>query len=134
MVKNIVNGVSGLIHYKGGVAHYTFLMHRISGLGVLVFLSLHILLESTAHYAPHLYDILNSGLRTPVGLAAEIIMAFLVIFHGVNGFRIAYFDLFHIDLWTPHPALHSVRATWIITILLWFPAVIIMALHSFHII
>ncbi len=134
MVKNIVNGVSGLIHYKGGVAHYTFLMHRISGLGVLVFLSLHILLESTAHYAPHLYDILNGGLRTRAGLAAEIIMAFLVIFHGVNGFRIAYFDLFHLDLWTPHPALHSVRATWIITLLLWFPAVIIMALHSFHII
>ncbi len=133
MVKNIVNGVSGLIHYKGGVAHYTFLMHRISGLGVLVFLSLHILLESTAHYAPHLYDFLNAGLRTPAGLVTEMIMAFLVIFHGVNGFRIAYFDLFHPNLWTPRPALHSVRATWIIAILLWLPAVIIMALHSFHI-
>lgn len=134
MVKNIVNGVSGLIRYHGGISHYTFLMHRISGLGVLVFLSLHILLESTAHYMPSVYDSLNGGLRTRAGLAAEIIMAFLVIFHGVNGFRIAYFDLFHLDLWTPHPALHSVRATWIIAILLWLPAAVIMALHGLHII
>lgn len=134
MVKNIVNGVSGLIHYKGGVSHYTFLMHRISGLGVLGFLSLHILLESTAHYAPHVYDTLNASLRTPAGLAIEIFMAFLVIFHGVNGFRITYFDLFHPDLWTPHSALHSVRATWIVSILLWLPAVFIMILHSLHLI
>ena len=126
MVKNIVNGVSGLIHYKGGVAHYTFLMHRISGLGVLTFLSLHILLESTAHYAPRL--------QTPLGLTAEIVMALLVIFHGVNGFRITYFDLFHPDLWTPHSALHSVRATWIVSILLWLPAVAIMILHSLRLI
>ena len=134
MVKNIVNGVSGLIHYKGGVAHYTFLMHRISGLGVLTFLSLHILLESTAHYAPRLYDQLNAGLRTPLGLTVEIGMALLVIFHGVNGFRITYFDLFHPDLWTPHSALHSVRATWIVSILLWLPAVAIMILHSLRLI
>lgn len=134
MVKNIVNGVSGLIHYKGGVSHYTFLMHRISGLGVLGFLSLHILLESTAHYAPHVYDTLNAGLRTPAGLATEIFMAFLVIFHGVNGFRITYFDLFHPDLWTPHSALHSVCATWIVSILLWLPAVFIMILHSLRLI
>ncbi len=134
MIKHIVNGVSGYINYKGGVAHFSFLMHRISGLGTLVFLSMHILLESTAHYAPHLYDTLNAGLRSPVGLVAEIFMAFLVIFHGVNGYRIAYFDLFHPDLWTRPSALHSVRATWLIAFFLWLPAMIIMLLHSLHLI
>ena len=109
-------------------------MHRISGLGTLVFLSMHIILESSAHFAPQLYDKLNSGLRNPIALGAEIFMAFLVIFHGVNGYRIAYFDLFHTDLWT-HPAgLHSTRATWIISILLWIPAMVIMLLHGLHLI
>lgn len=134
MIKNIIHGVSGYLIYKGGLPHYTFLMHRISGLGTLAFLSLHILLESTAHYAPHTYDQLNAGLRTPVGLAVEIFMALLVIFHGVNGFRISYFDIFHPDLWTRHSALYAVRATWIISILLWLPAASIMILHSLHLV
>lgn len=134
MIKNIISGVSGYIKYRGGSAHLSFIMHRISGLGTLVFLSMHIILESSAHFAPQLYDKLNSGLRNPIALGAEIFMAFLVIFHGVNGYRIAYFDLFHTDLWT-HPAgLHSTRATWIISILLWIPAMVIMLLHGLHLI
>jgi succinate dehydrogenase / fumarate reductase cytochrome b subunit len=134
MIHNIVNGVSGYIRYRGGAGHLAFVMQRISGLGTLVFLSMHILLESTAHYAPHLYDTLNAGLRSPIALVAEIFMAFLVIFHGVNGYRIAYFDLFHPDLWTHPSGVHSARATWIIAFLLWLPAVLIMILHSLHLI
>ena len=133
MVKNIIHGASGYVRYRGGAGQFVFVMHRISGLSTLVFLSIHILLESTAHYAPRLYDALNTRLRSPVGLAAEIIMAFLVIFHGVNGYRIAYFDLFHPDLWTHPSGLYSARATWIISFLLWLPAVTIMIFHSLHI-
>ncbi len=134
MFNNIVHGVHGYTHYKGGAGHLSFVMHRVSGLGTLLFLSMHILLESTAHYAPHLYERLNAGLRTPIALAAEILMAFLVIFHGVNGYRIAYFDLFHIDLWSLPAAPKAARATWIVSLLLWFPAFIIMLLHGLHVI
>jgi succinate dehydrogenase / fumarate reductase cytochrome b subunit len=132
MIGNIINGVRGYIIYKGGPVHLAFLMHRISGLGTLAFLSMHILLESTAHYAPHLYDTLNSGLRHPAALVMEIFMAFLVIFHGVNGYRIAYFDLFRTKSWSLPTGQQSARTTWIISILLWLPAAIIMILHSLH--
>lgn len=134
MIGNIINGVRGYIIYRGGAGHFAFIMHRISGLGTLAFLSMHILLESTAHYAPQLYDTLNAGLRHPVALVMEIFMAFLVIFHGVNGYRIAYFDLMRTDKWS-HPAgLQSIRTTWMISILLWIPSLIIMLLHGFHVI
>lgn len=134
MISNIIHGVQGYIQYRGGAGHFAFVMHRVSGLGTLAFLSMHILLESTAHYAPHLYDELNAGLRHPVALFMEIIMAFLVIFHGVNGYRIAYFDLFRPKNWS-HPVGHqSARATWIISFVLWLPALIIMVLHSLDII
>lgn len=129
MIKNIIHGVSGYILYKGGLPHYTFLIHRISGLGTLAFLSLHILLESTAHFVPQVYDQLNASLRTPAGLTAEIVMALLVIFHGINGFRIACFDLYP-NLWAPHSAIHSAQAVWIVSILLWLPSAAIMVLHS----
>lgn len=132
MISNIINGVRGYIDYRGGAGHLAFVMHRVSGLGTLAFLSMHILLESTAHFAPQWYDILNAGLRHPVALVMEIIMAFLVIFHGVNGYRIAYFDLFRTGNWS-HPSGHqSARATWIISILLWLPSMVIMVLHSLN--
>jgi len=132
MIKNIINGVRGYIAYKGGTVHFTFLMHRISGLGTLAFLSMHILLESTAFFAPHLYDILNSGLRNPIALTMEILMAFLVIFHGVNGYRISYFDLFRNENWILSSGNQSARTTWIISLLLWLPSLIIMIIHGFH--
>lgn len=133
MIKNMINGISGYISYKGGAGHLTFIMHRISGLGILLFLSMHILLESTAHFAPHLYNKLNSGLRNPFALAAETLMAFLVIFHSVNGFRIAYLDLFSVDLWALPSGPRSARAIWITSFILWVPALVIMILHSVHI-
>jgi succinate dehydrogenase / fumarate reductase cytochrome b subunit len=132
MIKNIINGVRGYVIYRGGPVHWAYLMHRISGLGTLAFLSMHILLESSAHFAPHLYDTLNSGLRNPIALTMEIFMAFLVIFHGVNGYRIAYFDLVRTDKWSHPSGLQSARTTWIISLILWIPSLIIMLLHGLH--
>jgi succinate dehydrogenase / fumarate reductase cytochrome b subunit len=134
MIRNVFNGVSGYISYRGGAGHLAFVMHRVSGLGTLLFLSMHIVLESTAHFAPHLYDKLNAGLRNPFALAAEILLAFFVIFHGVNGFRIAYFDLFHLDFWSPPSGPKSARATWMLAFILWLPALIIMILHGLQLI
>ena len=65
MLKNILSGVSGYINYRGGAGHLAFVIHRVSGLGMLVFLSMHILLESTAHFAPQLYDKLNKEQTSP---------------------------------------------------------------------
>ena len=134
MLINIINGVSGYLRYRGGAGQFTFIMHRVSGLGILCFLSLHILLESTAHFAPQLYDRLNAGLHNPIALVAEIIMAFLVIFHGVNGYRIAYIDLFHPEISSLRTLNQSIRTTWIISISLWLPALILMVMHGLDLI
>ncbi|HMD81116.1 MAG TPA: hypothetical protein VKE92_07400 [Anaerolineales bacterium] len=134
MITNIIHGVSGYINYRGGAGQLTFIMHRVSGLGILVFLSMHILLESTAHFAPQLYNILNAGLRHPAALVAETMMAFFVIFHGVNGFRIAYMDLFHPEYLSLPSRPQSIRATWIISFVLWLPAVVLMVLHGLDLI
>lgn len=134
MINNIIHGISGYISYRGGTGQLTFIMHRVSGLGILVFLSMHILLESTAHFAPQLYDSLNEGLRTPMALAAETVMAFLVIFHGVNGFRIAYIDLFHPEFCSLPSRPQSIRMIWIISFALWLPALGLMVAHALNLI
>lgn len=134
MINNIIHGISGYISYRGGTGQLTFIMHRVSGLGILVFLSMHILLESTAHFVPQLYDSLNEGLRTPMALVAETVMAFLVIFHGVNGFRIAYIDLFHPEFCSLPSRPQSIRMTWLISFALWLPALGLMVAHALNLI
>jgi len=132
MIKNILKAVSGYAIYRGGAGHFAFIMHRISGIATLLFLSMHILLESTARFAPQLYEKFNTGLRNPFALAAEILMAFLVIFHSVNGFRIAYCDLFMTEAWSRGRKL--ILASWVISIILWLPAFALMILHDLNLI
>jgi len=132
MIKNILKAVSGYAIYRGGAGHLAFVMHRVSGIATLLFLSMHILLESTARFAPQLYDKFNTGMRNPFVLSAEILMAFFVIFHSVNGFRIAYCDLFMTDAWSRGGKF--ARASWVISILLWLPALTLMILHELNLI
>jgi succinate dehydrogenase / fumarate reductase cytochrome b subunit len=59
-------------------------------------------------------------------MTAEIVMAFFVVYHGVNGLRIAYLDLFRPDLWATASTRKATRAVFIATVLLWLPALFIM--------
>ncbi len=101
-------------------------MHRISGLATLIFLILHIITTSTVFFAPAWYDILIRIFRNPVVMLGEILMAFFVVYHGVNGLRIAYNDLFHTELWAKKSTRKAIAYVYIITIILWLPALGIM--------
>jgi succinate dehydrogenase / fumarate reductase cytochrome b subunit len=99
-----------------------FMLHRIAGLATLVFLTLHIATTATVFFAPQWYDILIQMFRNPIIMIIEIILAFFIIFHGVNGLRIAYIDLFRPDLWKRQITRKYIYITGVITTILWLPA------------
>ena len=121
MSDNVKINLPGYAKYKGKGFH-AFILHRISGLGTIVFLTLHIATTATVFYAPQWYDILVEIFRNPIVMIAEIILAFFVIYHGVNGLRIAYVDLIRPDLWKKVPTGKLMSAVFGITFLLWLPA------------
>ncbi len=47
MTDRIPPTLSGYASYRGGKGHFAFLMHRISGLATIAFLTLHVLTTST---------------------------------------------------------------------------------------
>lgn len=59
-------------------------------------------------------------------MLAEIVMAFFVVYHGLNGLRIAYFDLFRPDLWATVPSRKSTTTVFVAAFILWLPALVIM--------
>ena len=118
--------VTGLATYRGRVGHLTFLLHRLTGLGTLLFLTIHILDTATVFFFPSLYNHAIELYRTTPMMLGEIVLVFAVIYHGLNGSRIALFDLFFPGRWNKETERRT--AVWVlgIAILLWLPAAIIM--------
>lgn len=128
MAGRFIPTISGYAVYRTK-GQFTFLMHRIAGLATIVFLSLHIATTATVFFIPQWYDILIQIFRNPIIMTIEIILAFFVVYHGINGLRIAYFDLFRPDLWSKQPTRRSIVVVFILTILLWLPAAGVMGYY-----
>jgi succinate dehydrogenase cytochrome b subunit len=125
MPDNLKTTLTGYVSYRG-LGHFAFLMHRLSWLATIAFLTLHILTMSAVFFAPRLYDALNQMFSNPVIMAAEIIIAYFVVFHGVNGLRIAYIELFKPALWEKAPSLKAMTMVFVVAFVLWLPALGIM--------
>ena len=121
MHPRFISTLSGYATYKGGKGLLAFLLHRVTGLGTLLFLTAHITMTSMVYiYAP-LYSRLVEIFQWPLVMLAEIILVFCVIYHGTNGLRIAYIDLFKPQLLQERQSTKAMVTTLIIAILLWLP-------------
>lgn len=78
--------------YKGQSGMWSWLFHRISGLGILLFLLIHIVDISLLGFGPKVYD---DGITLfSVGIVRFISMALIggLIYHAFNGVRIILID------------------------------------------
>ena len=120
------NTATGYLSYKGAEGHYAFLLHRLTGLGTLLFLIIHILDTATVYYFPALYEHAIELYRSTPFMIGEILLVFAVIYHGVNGIRIALVDLRFPEKWAIASQKRGVRFTLTLSIILWLPAAALM--------
>lgn len=127
--------VTGFTRYRGREGQLSFILHRVAGLGTLLFLAIHILDTSTVYFFPSLYEHAIDIYRSTLFMMGEIILVFCVIYHGVNGARIALFDLFAPDRWNIETQRKSAYWSLAIAVLLWLPAAFMMGrsmlVHNF---
>lgn len=124
--------MTGYIGYRGKEGHLSFLLHRITGLGTALFLTIHILDTATVYFFPQLYEHAINLYRTTLFGIGEIGLIFSVLFHGVNGLRIAFMDLVAPRLWEQPRQRTSTRFTLIVTLILWLPATAVMLYNILH--
>ncbi len=127
--------LTGYTRYQGRTGQWIFLLHRLTGLGTLLFLAIHILDTSLVYFRPDLYiEAINVYRSTLFGLA-EVGLIFCVFFHGVNGLRIAILDLFAPKGWNILTQKQLTAWTLAITLVLWIPATVLMLrnllIHNF---
>jgi succinate dehydrogenase / fumarate reductase cytochrome b subunit len=126
MLESLKTSFTGYLTYRGGVGQISFLFHRATGLGLLFFLTIHIVDTALVYFAPHLYEHALELYRSTPFMLGEIGLVFCVFFHGLNGLRIAYYDLFTTAGGESERVRKSVWATFVITMVLWIPAASVM--------
>jgi succinate dehydrogenase / fumarate reductase, cytochrome b subunit len=84
--------VINLFGYQVSWAQLAWFGHRASGLGVLLFLFLHIVETSTVLLGPEVYDFTQTFYRNlPAKIGEAVLMAALV-YHSLNGLRVIAMD------------------------------------------
>ncbi|MCI0518745.1 MAG: hypothetical protein L0Z70_00625 [Chloroflexi bacterium] len=85
-----VGFIQGL-KYQGGGPMLAWLLHRISGLFILGFVGLHVVLSFISQQGLGEWaDVLNTIYKA---WGFQIVVAFVVIFHALNGLRIIILDI-----------------------------------------
>jgi succinate dehydrogenase / fumarate reductase cytochrome b subunit len=78
--------------YKGGIGQWSWVAHRITGVGVLAFLFGHIVDTFAVGFGPELYNETVSLYKQWWFTPFEVMLVGAVIFHAFNGLRIILFD------------------------------------------
>jgi succinate dehydrogenase / fumarate reductase cytochrome b subunit len=83
---------SSVLRYRGGEGQWAWAIHRVAGLGILAFLALHIADIFVAAFGPGLFNDLLFLYKGPLARVGEILLAFGLIYHALNGLRIIAAD------------------------------------------
>lgn len=80
------------LRYRGREGMWSWILHRLTGLGILLFLIIHVIETGLIIYSPDLYDSALVLYKSPFFRFAELLIFFSVLFHAANGLRIVVQD------------------------------------------
>lgn len=126
MLNPLITSFSEGVRYKAK-GNILWLLHRISGLGIVLFLGFHIFGMSMSAFNPPLHEQMLELYKTPLFSIGELALAALLVFHAVNGTRIAILEL-RPHLWEKQQV--ATRYALIVVAVLLLPTLIIMAYKS----
>ncbi|HZT70066.1 MAG TPA: succinate dehydrogenase, cytochrome b556 subunit [Terriglobia bacterium] len=84
--------ISKYVTYRGGMGQLAWLLHRLTGIGVFVFLLAHIIDTAMIGWGPAYYNEAMALYRHPVFRVGEAVLAGAVLYHALNGVRIIIMD------------------------------------------
>ncbi|CAG4933866.1 unnamed protein product [Acidithrix sp. C25] len=79
--------------YKGKTGQWAFVLHRVTGFLVLMFILLHVIDISTINY-PSIYNSIHRLYGNVVLRTFEVGLLFGLLYHALNGLRVIMIDFF----------------------------------------
>jgi succinate dehydrogenase / fumarate reductase cytochrome b subunit len=81
-----------LFGYEMNWSEPAWLGHRASGLGVLLYLFMHIVETSTVLFGPDVYNAAVGIFKNLPARAGEVVLMAAVVYHALNGLRVIAMD------------------------------------------
>jgi succinate dehydrogenase / fumarate reductase cytochrome b subunit len=122
-MSSLVLTVREAIRYRGRSGHLSWIAHRISGLAILFFITIHVWDTANAHFAPHLYEWSLEVFKHPFFGLGEIGIMAAVLYHAFNGIRITLLD-FKPEWWKYQQK--SATVVWVLFAVIFIPIGIFM--------
>ena len=88
----LVTTVTESLRYRGKLGQWSWMLHRVSGLGTVLFLILHVVDTSWAAFYPKEYEQAIREYQSPLFTIGEFALIACVVFHAFNGLRIVMLD------------------------------------------
>ncbi len=109
------------VRYRGNIGHWSWVAHRLSGLGILGFLTIHVWDTANASFRPDIYSWTLDVFKHPFFGIGEIAILGAVLYHAFNGTRITLLD-FKPEWW--HHQTRSAYIVWGLFLVLFVPLAI----------
>lgn len=78
--------------YRGQIGQWAWLLHRVSGAAVALFLFVHILDTALVGFGPTAYNTVTSVYHNTFVRILEVLLVGAVFYHGANGVRLLVID------------------------------------------
>ncbi len=127
-MNNITHSIRQIGAYKGREGQWAWVLHRITGIGLFAFLTLHIFDIWLVGFGPEPFNSLALFYHHPLARIGHVFLFFCVLFHAVNGLR-----LIILDVW-PRLWLHQRKSVWIATgifFILFIPSALLILLDTY---
>ncbi len=80
--------------YKGHEGQYSWLLHRITGVAIILFLFAHVVDTAVIGWGPEAYNKVIAAYENPFVRLLELGLVAAVLFHSINGIKITLIDFF----------------------------------------
>lgn len=72
---------------------WAFALNRLTALGLTLYLAIHLVVLFMLTRGPESWDPFIQLVRSPLFLALDVVLIFGILFHGLNGLRVAFVGL-----------------------------------------
>lgn len=107
--------------YRGREGMWSWVLHRITGMGIYFFLLVHILDTALVRVSPEAYNAVIGVYQTPLMGVAEIALVAAIVFHAFNGLRIILVDFWNIGAKHHVAIFYVVVGLWVVTMVAFTP-------------
>lgn len=123
---SLVTTITETLRYRGKIGQWSWVFHRLSGVGIVLFLVLHVIDTSWAAFYPDQYVQAIREYQSPLFTLGEFALVAAVVYHAFNGLRIIYFD-YNPQLW--HLQQRAATIVFALTAVVLIPVFILMFGH-----